>query len=200
MAAKAGVRMCAICMTSVPEAELVDFEGQQICPQCAESVQKKAARRAGMGGPEGDAPPPSNYAPPRALPPEAMPASASLPGSAAAVRAKSGGAGSIIAKVFLYILAVLNIVGGGWQMLSAGSFGRFTGAVHVFIGLSLITGFGLFLSRILLGILIAIELGLAAFCFLVMPPAIGFVFAVIFGVSFVLDALTLWLSFVVHKK
>ena len=49
--ARAGVRMCAICMASVPEQNLVDHEGQMICQDCAEGIQKKAMKKAGMGPP-----------------------------------------------------------------------------------------------------------------------------------------------------
>ena len=46
VAARAGVRMCAICMASVPEQEIVEHEGQGICPACAEGIRKKAGRKA----------------------------------------------------------------------------------------------------------------------------------------------------------
>ena len=49
--AKAGVKMCAICMSSVNEAELLDQDGQKICPTCAENLKNKAMRKAAGGGP-----------------------------------------------------------------------------------------------------------------------------------------------------
>ena len=49
--AKAGVKMCAICMSSVPEGELMEQEGQKICPTCAENLKNKAMRKAAGGGP-----------------------------------------------------------------------------------------------------------------------------------------------------
>jgi predicted RNA-binding Zn-ribbon protein involved in translation (DUF1610 family) len=201
VAAKAGVRMCAICMTSVPETELVDFEGQQICPQCAESVQKKAARRAagGAGGPEGDPPPPSTYAPPRPLPPDAAPASASLPGSAAAVRAKSGGAGKTIAKVILIILGVLDLAGGALFLLTGGPVERFLGAAYIFFGVSLISGFGIWLTRILMILAILAELAIGALGILSGAPA-GIVAAVImFGIA-VIQGVILWLTYIAYPS
>ncbi len=46
VAAKAGVKMCAICMHSTPEEELADENGHLICPACVESLRTKAARKA----------------------------------------------------------------------------------------------------------------------------------------------------------
>ena len=57
VAAKAGVKICAICMASVPETDLVDNEGQLVCPTCDENLRRKAMRKAGMAPP---APPPQN--------------------------------------------------------------------------------------------------------------------------------------------
>jgi len=51
VAAKAGVKICPICMASVPETDLVDNEGQQVCPTCDENLRKKALRKAGMAPP-----------------------------------------------------------------------------------------------------------------------------------------------------
>jgi formylmethanofuran dehydrogenase subunit E len=45
VAAKAGVKMCSICMASVPEAELLDIEGQKMCAACAEKMKGKALRK-----------------------------------------------------------------------------------------------------------------------------------------------------------
>jgi predicted amidophosphoribosyltransferase len=56
VAAKAGVKICPICMASVNEADFVDHEGQQVCPTCDENLRKKAMRKAGMAPP----PPPLN--------------------------------------------------------------------------------------------------------------------------------------------
>jgi RNA polymerase subunit RPABC4/transcription elongation factor Spt4 len=44
--AKAGVRMCPICMSSVPEEQLVEVDSQKICPTCAENMKNKAAKKA----------------------------------------------------------------------------------------------------------------------------------------------------------
>ena len=43
--AKAGVRMCPICMSSVAEEQLVDLETQKVCPTCAENMKNKAAKK-----------------------------------------------------------------------------------------------------------------------------------------------------------
>jgi len=44
--AKAGVKMCAICMMSVPDDQLVEQDGQKICPTCAENMKNKALRKS----------------------------------------------------------------------------------------------------------------------------------------------------------
>jgi hypothetical protein len=49
--AKAGVKMCAICMSSVAEEQLIEQDGQKICPTCADSLKSKAAKKAAGGGP-----------------------------------------------------------------------------------------------------------------------------------------------------
>ena len=46
VAAKAGVKMCPICMSSVPEEQLIELDGQKICPTCAENMKNKAAKKA----------------------------------------------------------------------------------------------------------------------------------------------------------
>jgi hypothetical protein len=51
VAAKAGVRICPVCMTSVPEEQMIDQDNQKICPTCAENMKNKAIRKA-SGGPE----------------------------------------------------------------------------------------------------------------------------------------------------
>lgn len=45
VAAKAGVKMCGVCMASVPEAELLDIDGQKMCANCAEKMKSKALRK-----------------------------------------------------------------------------------------------------------------------------------------------------------
>jgi len=55
--AKAGVKICPICMASVPEADFVDNNGQMVCPTCDENLRKKAMRKAGLAPPP--PPPPS---------------------------------------------------------------------------------------------------------------------------------------------
>ncbi|HYF51836.1 MAG TPA: hypothetical protein VEJ63_20635 [Planctomycetota bacterium] len=49
--AKAGVKMCGICMASVPEEQMVEDNGQKICPDCAENIKNKAMKKAAGGGP-----------------------------------------------------------------------------------------------------------------------------------------------------
>ncbi len=39
---KAGMKICTLCMASTPEAELVEMNGQKLCPTCSEAMQKKA--------------------------------------------------------------------------------------------------------------------------------------------------------------
>jgi rRNA maturation endonuclease Nob1 len=51
VAAKAGVKMCGICMASVPEAEMVEANGQKVCPSCAENMKNKAMKKAASGPP-----------------------------------------------------------------------------------------------------------------------------------------------------
>jgi ribosomal protein L37E len=46
VAAKAGVKICPICMASVNETDLVDNEGQKVCPTCDENLRRKALRKA----------------------------------------------------------------------------------------------------------------------------------------------------------
>ncbi len=46
VAAKAGVKMCMICMASVPEDQMVEQDGQKICPGCAENIRNKAMKKA----------------------------------------------------------------------------------------------------------------------------------------------------------
>lgn len=50
--AKAGVKMCAICMSSVPEEQLIDQDNQKICPTCADSLKSKAAKKAAGAPPK----------------------------------------------------------------------------------------------------------------------------------------------------
>jgi hypothetical protein len=52
VAAKAGVKMCAICMSSVPVDQMVEQDGQKICPDCAENMKNKAMKKA-AGPPPG---------------------------------------------------------------------------------------------------------------------------------------------------
>ena len=40
--AKVGMKICTLCLTSTPEAELVEMSGQKLCPTCADAMQKKA--------------------------------------------------------------------------------------------------------------------------------------------------------------
>ena len=69
VAAKTGVKICAICMASVPDDQIVEQDGQLICPTCAENVRQKAARKG--------APPPPEGAPqPRPGPPGSPPRTA----------------------------------------------------------------------------------------------------------------------------
>ena len=46
VAAKAGVKMCQVCMISVPEEQLVDEGGQKVCPTCSENMRTKAAKKS----------------------------------------------------------------------------------------------------------------------------------------------------------
>jgi hypothetical protein len=50
--AKAGVKMCPICMASVPEEQMVEHETQKICPNCAENMRNKQAKKAAGPPPE----------------------------------------------------------------------------------------------------------------------------------------------------
>ncbi|HYG78581.1 MAG TPA: hypothetical protein VEK08_26515 [Planctomycetota bacterium] len=44
--AKAGVKICPVCMNSVAEEQLVEQEGQRVCQSCADSLKSKAAKKA----------------------------------------------------------------------------------------------------------------------------------------------------------
>lgn len=46
VSAKAGVKMCAICMSSVQEDQMIEQDGQKICPDCAENMKNKAMKKA----------------------------------------------------------------------------------------------------------------------------------------------------------
>lgn len=46
VAAKAGVKICPVCMSSVPEEQIVELDGQNICGTCAENIKAKAAKKA----------------------------------------------------------------------------------------------------------------------------------------------------------
>jgi hypothetical protein len=50
--AKAGVKMCQICMAAVPEDQLAELNGQKICPTCAENMRNKAAKKAAAPPPQ----------------------------------------------------------------------------------------------------------------------------------------------------
>jgi hypothetical protein len=52
--AKPGKVMCPVCFKSVPEAELIEHDGQKICTSCQELLKKK-------GGPPAGGPPPSKH-------------------------------------------------------------------------------------------------------------------------------------------
>jgi len=52
--AKAGVKMCSICMASVPEEQMIEHEGQKICPSCGENMRNKQAKKGAAPGPEKD--------------------------------------------------------------------------------------------------------------------------------------------------
>lgn len=52
VAAKAGVKMCAICMASVPEEQLLEQDSQKICPTCSDNLKNKAARKAAGSPPK----------------------------------------------------------------------------------------------------------------------------------------------------
>jgi hypothetical protein len=45
VSAKAGVRMCLICTQSVQEDQMVEQDGQKICPECAEIMKKKVSKK-----------------------------------------------------------------------------------------------------------------------------------------------------------
>jgi len=49
--AKVGVKMCGICMASVAEEQMVENNGQKICPDCADNIKNKAMKKAAGGGP-----------------------------------------------------------------------------------------------------------------------------------------------------
>ena len=46
VAAKAGVKMCPVCMSSIPEEQLVEYQGQKLCSSCADGLKNKAAKKA----------------------------------------------------------------------------------------------------------------------------------------------------------
>jgi hypothetical protein len=48
--AKTGVKICPICMATVPEAEMIDHQGKRVCPACAQRVQKLPGSGGGVGG------------------------------------------------------------------------------------------------------------------------------------------------------
>lgn len=52
VAAKAGVKICAICMESVPEDQVVELEGQKLCPACADNMKQKAAKKPPVPAPQ----------------------------------------------------------------------------------------------------------------------------------------------------
>ncbi|MCW8132245.1 MAG: hypothetical protein KIS92_17995 [Planctomycetota bacterium] len=39
---KAGMKMCPVCFSSVAEAEMVDHNGQRVCPECQRNLTKPA--------------------------------------------------------------------------------------------------------------------------------------------------------------
>ena len=45
VSAKANVRICAICMATVPEEQVIEQDGQKICPTCAENIKNKAMKK-----------------------------------------------------------------------------------------------------------------------------------------------------------
>jgi len=194
VAAKAGVKLCAICMASVPEQELVEHENQQICPTCAENVRMKQMRKAGQ--------PLAPTRPPPRPPPEAAPSARGgvgpvrvepLPG---AVKTLAPSAGAMVAKIVLTVLGVLNALGGGLMMLGGGPYGVYIGGLNVFFGISVITGWGLWLTRIFMVLAILGQGGLAVLMLMagVLP------LFVLFGASAVLNIVILWLTYVVHKN
>ena len=44
--AKAGVKICQVCMASVPEEQVVELDNQKLCPTCAERMQSKAVKKS----------------------------------------------------------------------------------------------------------------------------------------------------------
>jgi len=46
VSAKAGVKICPVCLESVPEEQLVELDGQKLCPTCADNMRAKAAKKA----------------------------------------------------------------------------------------------------------------------------------------------------------
>lgn len=49
--AKTGMKICPICMATVPEAEMTDSNGKRVCPACAQRILKGPASGAGGGTP-----------------------------------------------------------------------------------------------------------------------------------------------------
>ena len=45
-AAKPGMKICPICLASVPEEQITEQDGQKICPACIENMKNKAAKKA----------------------------------------------------------------------------------------------------------------------------------------------------------
>ena len=45
VAAKAGVKMCQVCTVSTPEEQIVEVDGQKVCPTCADNMRLKAAKK-----------------------------------------------------------------------------------------------------------------------------------------------------------
>lgn len=52
VAAKANVKICPICLSTVPDDQIVEQDGQKICQTCSENLKQKAAKKAAAPPPE----------------------------------------------------------------------------------------------------------------------------------------------------
>jgi len=198
VAARAGVRMCAICMASVPEQDLVDHEGQMICQLCAENVRKKAMRKAGQPVPMDEPPVPRPVSGPGPGPGPRL-ATGPVRPTPLNNRPPPSSAGYMIAKVILIILGCLYVGSGALWLLSGTSLvhGFFAG-LNIFLGASLITGFGIWITRvfIILALLGAVLLGGLG----VLAGGAGAVLGAVMLVAAAIYGVVLWLTYIVHPS
>ena len=49
---KTGMKICTLCLSTVPEAELSEVNGQKLCATCSEAMMKKANKASGPPPPK----------------------------------------------------------------------------------------------------------------------------------------------------